>query len=286
MILTSGRVICVNKKSIAFKAFDLPLSLISNESFEQPIFGANYITGKCKPLLNSLPGDITFKIWLMNGGCGTFAPAYLKMVASCRRNRGRGAEQSVINSYQNSGGRKTAYIDPNDPSVIYLQQPEVAQNINYNPFGYQPIPQSEPMQVNSNNYQPPPPQPQPYMQNNNYNNYNYQQNQNQMIQPQHPPMNNNDYMVPPNYGNNVNNNYPNFNDNNPNQQGDLDLPSEQDIYNSQMNNNQQQAYPNQGMGGLNQVINDQQQQQGGAKYFGFWGPNLDRNPNQPNNNGQ
>ena len=43
-------------------------------------------------------GNIDFKIWLMNGGCGTFAPAYLKMVASCKRNRGRGAEQSVINS--------------------------------------------------------------------------------------------------------------------------------------------------------------------------------------------
>ena len=277
MILTSCRVICVNQKSSAFKAFDLPLSLISNESFEQPIFGANYLAGKCKPLLNSLPGDINFKIWLMNGGCGTLAPAYLKMVSSCRRNRGRGAEQSVINSYQNSGGRKTAYIDPNDPSVIYLQQPEVAQNINYNPFGYQPIPQSEPMQINSNNYQPP---PQQKMQNNNY-----QQNQNQMNQPS---MNNNGYMVPPNYGNNVNNNYPSFNDNNvnnANQHGDIDLPSEHEIYNNNANNQQPApAYPNQGMGGLNQVINDQQQQQGGGKYFGFWGPNLERNPNQPNNN--
>ena len=121
MILTSCRVICVNQKSSAFKAFDLPLSLISNEGFEQPIFGANYIRGTCKPLLNSLPGDIYFKIWLMNGGCGTFAPAYLKMVASCKRNRGRGAEQSVINSNQNTGGKCTAYIDPTDPSVIYLQ---------------------------------------------------------------------------------------------------------------------------------------------------------------------
>jgi hypothetical protein len=38
------------------------------------------------------------------------------------------------------------------------------------------------------------------------------------------------------------------------------------------------------MGGLNDVINQQQQQQGGGKYFGFFGPNLDRNPNNPNNN--
>ena len=269
MILTSCRVICVNKNKSAFKAFDLPLSLISQEGFAQPIFGANYIHGTCKPLLNSLPGNISFKVWLMNGGCGTFAPAYLKMVASCRRNRGRGAEQTVINSYQNAGKRKTAYIDPNDPSVIYLQQPEVAQNINYNPWGYQPIPQSEPMQIGPNNM---PPQQKPY---------------NQMPPQQQNNQNNN---MPPNYGNNVNSNYPSFDqhqNNNFNQEGELDLPSEQDIYNNNNNNNNQNnlppAYPNQGMGGLNDVINDQQNQQGGGKYFGFWGPNLDRNPNPPNN---
>ena len=259
MILTSCRVICVNQKSSAFKAFDLPLSLITDEGFAQPIFGANYIHGTCKPLLNSLPGDIYFKVWLMNGGCGTFAPAYLKMVASCKRNKGRGAELSVVNSYQNSGGRKTAYIDPNDPSVIYLQQPEVAQNINYNPFGgYQPIPQSEPMQIGPNQVKPP------------------------MQQNQVPPQQNNAYMMPPNYGNNVNNNYPSFEqNNNANQQGEIDLPSEQELYNSN-NNNQQPAYPNQGMGGLNGVIDQQQQQQGGGKYFGFFGPNLERNPNNNN----
>ena len=191
----------------------------------------------------------------MSGGCGTFATAYLKMVSSCKRNRGRGAEQSVINSYQNPSNKKKAYIDPNDPSIIYLQQPEVAQNINYNPWGYQPVPQSEPMQISPN-----------------------QINQQQPM----PQNNNNQYMMPPNIGNNVNNNYPNFEENNNNQgnqNGEMDLPSEQELYNSKSNNNQQQAYPNQGMGGLNDVINNQQQQQGGGKYFGFWGPNLDRNPN-------
>ena len=265
MILTSCRVICVNKKNSAFKAFDLPLSLISNEGFAQPIFGANYIHGKCKPLLNSLPGDINFKIWLMNGGCGTFAPAYLKMVASCKRNKGRGAEQSVVNSYQ--GGGKKAYIDPNDPSVIYLQQPEVAQNINYNPWGYQSIPQSEPMQIGPNQQNSSPKiynQPAPIPPQQQYNQNNYQNQNNGM---------------PQNNPNNVNNNYPSFDQFN--QANDIDLPSEQELYNNQNKQNQQQAYPNQGMGGMNEVINNQQQQQGG-KYFGFFGPSLERN--QPNNN--
>jgi hypothetical protein len=280
MILTSVRVICINEKNSAFKAFDLPLSLISSESFEQPIFGANYLYGICKPLLNSLPGNIEFKIWLMNGGCGTLAPAYLKMIKSCKRNRGRGAEQNVINSYQ--GGKK-AYIDPNDPSVIYLQQPEVAQNINYNPFGYQPVPQGPqqhipPKQVNQFSDQP---APMPNIPNNNYPNYPSQSNQ---INNQ-PPMNNN---MPPNYGNNINNNYPNFN--HQNQHEENELPSQEEVYansennNNNNSNNNNQQYPSHGMEGLNEVINNQPQQ--GGKYFGFWGPSLERNPNQPNNNGQ
>ena len=314
MILTSCRVICLNKKNSAFKAFDLPLSLISNEGFAQPIFGANYIHGTCQPLLNSLPGEINFKIWFMTGGCGTFAPAYLKMVASCRRNRGRGAEPSAYNSYQNAGQRKMAYIDPNDPSVIYLQQPEIAQNINYNPFGqYQPIPQGPPMQVGPQQmapqsyqpqpmpqqppyqqppYQQPPYQQPPYPQQptiekplNNMNNQpsnnapapypNYPQNAN------NPPQNpqNNPYM-PPNVGNNINNNYPRFDEQNFNQQPEVDLPSSEEVYNnSQPINQNQNVYPNQGMEGLNGVVNNNpNQNQQGGKYFGFWGPNLNRNP--------
>ena len=202
----------------------------------------------------------------MTGGCGTLAPAYLKMVASCKRNRGRGVETSVINSYQNQGGRKTAYIDPNDPSVIYLQQPEVAQNINYNPWGYQPIPQSEPMQIHPN--QIPPPQQPPNVQPAPQPNINYPQPNNNYSQP------NNNYSQP-------NNNYPNFDDFH--QNAENELPSEEELYNSQNrnNNNQQPVYPNQGMGGLNNVIDNQQQQ--GGKYFGFFGPSLERNPN---NNGQ
>ena len=274
MILTSARVICLNEKNSAFKAFDLPLALITNEGFEQPIFGANYLCGTCKPLLNSLPGNIDFKIWLMNGGCGTLAPAYLKMIKSCKRNRGRGAEQNVINSYQ--GGKK-AYIDPNDPSVIYLQQPEVSQNINYNPFGYQPIPQQpqqhiQPNQQNQSNAQP---APIPNMPNNNYPNYPSQFNQ---INNQ-PPINNNN--MPPNYGNSINNNYPNFN--NQSQHEENDLPSQEEVYANSGNNSNTQQYPNHGMEGLNGVIDNQPQH--GGKYFGFWGPNLERNPNHPDNNG-
>ena len=61
MVLTSQRLVLLNCRGNPkddLKAFDIPLALMFNESFEQPIFGANYIKGKCKPLVpNSLPND-------------------------------------------------------------------------------------------------------------------------------------------------------------------------------------------------------------------------------------
>ena len=60
-ILTTNRIVLVKKDfndGDKFKSFDLPLALMFNESFEQPIFGANYIKGTVKPLqTGSLPSD-------------------------------------------------------------------------------------------------------------------------------------------------------------------------------------------------------------------------------------
>jgi hypothetical protein len=59
--LTTNRIILLNKNAKAndtLKSFDLPLCLMFKESFEQPIFGANYIKGTVKPLHpGSLPSD-------------------------------------------------------------------------------------------------------------------------------------------------------------------------------------------------------------------------------------
>ena len=78
---------------------------------------------------------------------------------------------------------------------------------------------------------------------------------------------------------------------NQNHQEENELPSQEEVYansennnNNNNSNNNNQQYPSHGMEGLNGVINNQPQQ--GGKYFGFWGPSLERNPNQPNNNGQ
>jgi WW domain-binding protein 2 len=136
VILTTCRIVAVNKDTTSlFKSFDIPLGFLIKEEFKQPIFGANYIGGICKPLFNILPGDIKFKIWFMEGGCGTFAPAFLNMVHSMRKNQNRGIDQKMMNVIVSGQFAKTAYIDPNDPSVIFLEQPDIPnQNVNTQNF--------------------------------------------------------------------------------------------------------------------------------------------------------
>ena len=47
-VLTSNRLVLLNTRGgnqDKFKAFDVPLAYTYGESFEQPIFGANYVKG-------------------------------------------------------------------------------------------------------------------------------------------------------------------------------------------------------------------------------------------------
>ena len=47
MYLTTARLVFVSKdyEKNEFKSFDFPLAFLSNEKFEQPIFGSNYLAG-------------------------------------------------------------------------------------------------------------------------------------------------------------------------------------------------------------------------------------------------
>lgn len=121
--MTTARIIAVNLALSKFKAFDLPLHLVSNNEFKQPVFGANYICGVCDPLMNSLPGKTHFKLWFMEGGCGTFVPTYFKMQEQTKKNKQ--IESKMMSALQNGTFNKMAYIDPNDPSIIFLEQPSV-----------------------------------------------------------------------------------------------------------------------------------------------------------------
>lgn len=125
--MTTCRLVLLNSgnKDSAFRAFDIPLALLIKEKFQQPFFGANYIEGTVKPLMNILPGNCDFKFWMMEGGCSTFVHSFLSLVQGIRKNKNKGPDQNLINQIQNGSYQKTAFLDPNDPSVIYLEQPKV-----------------------------------------------------------------------------------------------------------------------------------------------------------------
>lgn len=100
------------------------------EKFSQPIFGANYYSGTTKPLFDMIRGDVAFKIWFMKGGCGKFLRAIKAVLSQIRENRNR-APSSGFQERCNSGVfmQEISYVDPNDPSVFYFEQPPVAMPV-------------------------------------------------------------------------------------------------------------------------------------------------------------
>lgn len=316
VILTTNRIICVNKKQGSFKAFEVPIGLTTKASFEQPIFGANYLTGKCNPLMNILPGETTFKIWFMSGGFGTFVPTYLKMIHSAQKNQRKMIDQNMMMAFQSGNYKQVGYTDPNDPSVIYLEQPKIIKDNPYescagyngqNPYapfipvmqqpqqqqqpqtGYQPIPQYD--QPAPPQYQPQQPQYQPVPQ------YNQPQPQYQpqqpqyhqpQYQPQQPQYNQPQYQPQPQY------NQPQYGMNNINQQGqvnEMNYPTQEELLQHQPNNNLYPGAPNQLPPNCNpNNIQQQQQQQPSYPYQDpsiMQGTNIQSNlqPNQQQQNG-
>lgn len=52
LFVTTARLVFVNKKTDgSFKAFDMPMLNIYDETFKQPIFGANYLQSNHKIVL-------------------------------------------------------------------------------------------------------------------------------------------------------------------------------------------------------------------------------------------
>ncbi|KAM3146737.1 hypothetical protein pb186bvf_001267 [Paramecium bursaria] len=128
--LTSCRIVFVNDKfqKETFKSFDFPLAYLTNEKFQQPVFGSNYLEGDVAPLYNLLPGKTHFKLWFQSGGCSTFLKLIVEVLRQIRqrRNQGQmGPDPRFINNLNHTQGQ--AFMDPNDPSVFYMVQPDTNQ---------------------------------------------------------------------------------------------------------------------------------------------------------------
>jgi WW domain-binding protein 2 len=126
--------------------FDLPLVYIATERLEQPIFGANNLSGTCFPAvegggpLGALPPH-KWKVLFKNGGMGTLYPLFyalrqraLRADAAARASAAAAAhapapaqpqqQEPLERAAQDVGElQRKAFVDPNDPSTIYLAQP-------------------------------------------------------------------------------------------------------------------------------------------------------------------
>lgn len=146
---------------------------MSDDKFEQPIFGANYMRGTVQPMYGLIPGPAKYKFWFMNGGCAKFLRAYHVIVDRLRAEMARHTyTQTFVPKFTSGNFQEqfVAFADANDPSVLYVSQPPVASQPqpmqsflggyagpSYDPGAFAP-PQAEPSvpaQPQPPSYQPP-----------------------------------------------------------------------------------------------------------------------------------
>lgn len=161
--LSSRRIVFVKKGDVNkhkdFSSFELPLHLISEPKFEQPIFGANYMRGKVQPLEsaeNPINGTSKWFLTFNAGGCGTFLNVFFKLWQYAVKHQP--PSQELVQQLQLGNG--AAFVDPNDPSTIYVTQPVPA-----GPPPAAPAPTGIPAAYQSpppGPYYPPPGQPPVY----------------------------------------------------------------------------------------------------------------------------
>ncbi|CAN4080886.1 unnamed protein product [Withania somnifera] len=131
--LSNILMVFVPNMPVDFIAFDMPLLFVSGEKFKQPVFYCNNISGYVVPVVpenenSALYSSHTFKILFKDGGCGTFMPLFFNLMASVRRaHQQTGAEPRTdpLQAAQTPVEEmiRHAYVDPNDPTKIYLKQP-------------------------------------------------------------------------------------------------------------------------------------------------------------------
>ncbi|XP_030476624.1 uncharacterized protein LOC115693708 [Syzygium oleosum] len=128
-------VFVTSKPGGSFTAFDIPLLYVHGEKFNQPIFFCNNISGFVEPVVpddqhRALYSTHTFKILFKEGGCGTFVPLFFNLISSVRQYNQHVNSESAprVDPLQAAETpvdemMRHAYVDPNDPTKIFLQQP-------------------------------------------------------------------------------------------------------------------------------------------------------------------
>ena len=111
-------------------AYDLPLSLIQHEKFNQPIFGCNNVEGISLPLPGTA-ANTHFRLSFYEGGVGTFLPLFFDLLNRNRHGPAHaptGLSSDFTAAVASGRFMQAAYIDPNDPCTLYVtRQPAQPQ---------------------------------------------------------------------------------------------------------------------------------------------------------------
>lgn len=70
-----------------------------------------------------LDANSSFKVWFNHGGAGTLLPLFFRALLESRRPVA--AASSLAHAITSGNFAATAVADPNDPSVLYLTQPDI-----------------------------------------------------------------------------------------------------------------------------------------------------------------
>ena len=127
LYLSTLRMVFVSDK--ADQAFDIPLATLEKESFNQPIFGANNMSGTSEPLPGGLTDEIKWTLTFKEGGVGTFLPLFFRLLGEMRHRMS--AESHYDHNFEQPPVAQqvvqqivgAAYVDPNDPTKLYVSQP-------------------------------------------------------------------------------------------------------------------------------------------------------------------
>lgn len=128
LYLSTLRVVFVGSPRSSISGFDMPLATMQNEKFNQPIFGANNMTGVSPPLEGGgLTEDIKWCLSFKDGGVGTFLPLFFRLLMEMRSRMAAPAnyahtEQAAIPQVVAQQIVGAAYVDPSDPTKLYVSQ--------------------------------------------------------------------------------------------------------------------------------------------------------------------
>ncbi|KAK7840992.1 uncharacterized protein LOC111985639 [Quercus suber] len=143
-------VFVANKPVGNVTAFDIPLLYVHGEKFNQPIFFCNNISGQVEPVVpenqnRALYSTHSFKILFKEGGCGTFVPLFFNLISSVRQYNQQysSATEPRVDPLQAAQTpvdemMRSAYVDPNDPTRIFLQQPTAESQLRRRTYQSQP----------------------------------------------------------------------------------------------------------------------------------------------------